>query len=234
MFGLKKKEKEELKTAIDNQATTGNETEEATEDTNEKLTEGFKKLLSLFVGVDRSITDITPYKEIREDGFLAHKDGHYQAYLKVKTYDLQSMNDNDLNRLTQSFQNLLRIYTEPFKIISMTYPTETRDQQNFQRAKINQYNKRLQNDRLTSRQRDVLDNKRLRAMEELRRVEWAEDTLKDLTFFFVVYGETIEDVKESVRSMQRLGQRYFGLNHITDKQILENIVSQLNNMNREI
>src|SRR5699024_6288766 len=153
MFGFKRKEREELKE--NNEEIISKQVESVElEETEDRLSKGLSKLLSIFIGTDRDIVDVFPYKRITEDGFLEDKDGHYQAYLKVKTYDLQSMNDNDLGMLTQAFQNMLKVYTEPMKILSMTYPTETRDQQNFQRAKINQYNQRLQNEQLTARERE--------------------------------------------------------------------------------
>lgn len=235
MFSFIKKEKKEPIEFI-NEAQRLQEKEIEENDKKEKgtLNSVFNKIISMIVGTDRSLIDLFPYKKITDDGYVTHKNGDYQAYLQITTYDLYSMNDEDLTMLTSSFQNLLRVYVEPIKIISLTYPMDTKEQQNFQQEKIKQYSQRLQNPKLSLRQQKLLENKRQIAYEELRRIHWAEQTLKDLTFFMVVYGETKEDVIENVRNIQRLGKRHFGLEHIKKKQHLENIISQLNNMNRDI
>lgn len=230
LLGLKKLEQDELK---DDQKDR-NKIEEQDKSEDKQEQKGFKKLIDLVTGGDEKVTELFPYKKITKDGYLLHKNGQYQVFLKVRTFDLQSMNDNDLERLTRTLQTLFRVYIDNLKLISMTYPTETKAQQAFQRKKIDQYQERLQDPNLSQWQREGLENKRFRAMEELQRMEWAENNLKDLTYLIVLFGESIEELEENIRTVQRIGKRQFSLEPLKKEGTLKTIVKQLMNMNKEI
>lgn len=193
----------------------------------------WNKITSIFRGENLSVVQIMPYKRITNEGFIEHKDDHYQAYLRVKTFDLQTMNDSELNLIIQVFQTLLKVYNEPLKFISLTYPTETKVQQYFQKKKIFQYSQRLQKQEKNNKARKGLLNKRNRAMDELQRMKWAESTLKDLTYFLVVYGKTPEEVEENIKTIQRLGRRRLEFEHIQSKKELERIIKRLMNMQQD-
>lgn len=190
------------------------------------------KIVSLIIGSDLSIE--LPYKRITEEGIIVDKEDHFQCFLKVNTNDLFSMNDEDLERFISGLTTLSRIYTEPFKIFSTTYPTETREQQLFYQKKVKQYRQQLATQAMNDRQRSILEKKRFAAIENIQRLKWAEDHIQERAFFIVVYGKTENEVKERVRSMQRVGRRYFGLNTITKRKTLIAIIRRLTNMNTEL
>lgn len=191
------------------------------------------KIIALVKGSDLDITDTIPYKRITKDGYLVDKNNQLQAFLRVKSNDLQSLNQADLEKLIDGLTTINRVYTEPFKILSTTYPSDTSVQQRFVQEKINRYRKQLVVGNITDRERKIIEKKRFRAMEELRRVKWVEDELKELAFFIVVYGKGISEIKESVRSMKRLGERDFAMVHIKKTQALTAIIRRLTNMNSE-
>lgn len=201
---------------------------------NEQNDKGLARLVNLVRGEKLTIDKIFPYKQITKEGYIKHKNSQYQALLKVRTYDLQSMNESDLERLITAFQRLLQVYIEPIKLTSMSYPTETNVQQNFYEEKIRQYDERLRTGRVTERQHALLQNKRLRAFEELKRMEWAEENLKDLAFFMLVFGDDMKELDNNIRKIQRLGKMHFGLDHIKDERIIVNYIRKLMNMNMEL
>lgn len=218
------------KTSPINEKTTDKENVNFTD----RLKEGVNRLSNIIRGEKITIDTIFPYKNITREGFLVHKDGGYQALLKVRTYDLQSMNDNDLNQLIQAFQRILQVYIEPIKLTTMSYPTETGVQQSFYEQKIKQYEQILAEGNLNERQYQAYQNKRLRALEEHQRMEWAEENLKDLAFFMVVFGDNAEELTNNIRKIQRLGKMHFGLDHITNERITINYIRKLMNMNMEL
>ncbi|MFI8496632.1 hypothetical protein ACIGC1_27995 [Peribacillus butanolivorans] len=189
-------------------------------------------LFSSFKSNDLPIIDIMPYKSITKEGYLLNKQNEYQAYLKVKTADLVSMNNSDLNRMIQQLTGLCRVYLEPLKIVAMTYSTETTQQQAYWKGRINQYRKLLS--------KGLSDVEHVRhevmlklALDNLRRVTWVEEALSELTFFIVCYGKNKKEIETHVRDILRLGGKHFNLQKV-DKKNIENVLFRLNNMNTEL
>lgn len=189
-------------------------------------------IFSTFQKNDLPIVDIVPYKRITKEGYVVDKENEYQAYLKVKTSDLVSMNNADLGRVISQLTNLVRIYTEPMKVVSMTYATETSVQQRYWKHKLNQYRRVLLSENLSEKEYDRYSMMQKLALDNLRRVAWVEDNLSELTFFIVVYGKTPKEVSIRVRDMVRLGGKQFELKQL-GKEKVEDIIFRLNNMNTE-
>lgn len=190
-------------------------------------------LFSSFKSYDLPIIDIMPYKRVTKEGFLIDKHNQYQAYLRVKTNDLVSMNNSDLNRMISQLTSICRVYTEPFKILSMTYSTETSKQQLFWKSRINKYRRVLMADNVPESEINRHEVMLRLAVDNLRRVTWVEDNLTELTFFIVVYGKSQKELELRVRDMTRLGGKQYDL-QLVDRDNIENILIRLNNMNTEV
>ncbi|MGG0740411.1 hypothetical protein ABE087_21495 [Niallia taxi] len=190
-------------------------------------------LFSSFKSNDLPIIDIMPYKRVTKEGFLIDKQNEYQAYLRVKTNDLVSMNNSDLNRMISQLTSICRVYTEPFKILSMTYSTETSKQQMFWKSRINKYRRVLMADNVPESEMIRHEVMLRLAVDNLRRVTWVEDNLTELTFFIVVYEKSQKELELRVRDMTRLGGKQYDL-QLVDRDNIENILIRLNNMNTEV
>lgn len=190
-------------------------------------------LFSAFKSNDLAITDIIPYKRITKEGYPIDKKNEYQAFLKIKTTDLVSANTTDLEIMINQLTNLCRVYTEPLKILSMTYSTETTRQQLFWRNKITQYRRMLSSNNISNSEYERYEVMLKLALDNLRRVIWVEDSLTELTFFIVVYGKNKKDIETNIRDLIRLGGRQFDLQQVKGKN-LENILFRLNNMNTQM
>ena len=142
-------------------------------------------LFSPFKSNDLPIIDILPYKRTTNEGYLVDKQNEYQAYLKVKTSDLVSMNNSDLNRMINQLTNICRIYTDPIKLVSMTYATETINQQSYWKGRINKYRKILISKDLSDFERNRFEVMLNLALDNYRRVMWVEEALAELTCFIV-------------------------------------------------
>lgn len=193
----------------------------------------FDVLFSSFKSDNLSIVDVLPYKRPTDEGFVVDRNDEYQAYLKVKTSDLVSMNNSDLKRTISQLTTLCRIYTEPTKILSMTYLTETNEQQRFWKSRINKYRRAVASNQLSEGDRVRYETMLKLAMDNLRRVTWVEENLTELTFFIIVYGKDSKELKTNIRDMKRYGGKLFDLRQV-DKDSLEDIIFRLNNMNTEL
>lgn len=201
------------------------------------MSQALERIQNLFSGDAQSVIEKLWYKRITEEGYLVDKNDHYQAFFSVRTADLYSMDDEELDRYILQFTNMLRIYTAPIKIYSMTYPTETRRQQTYYAKLIKRYSEQMEFYRLNQpnpRRLEELENKRERAIEQFRTQTWVEDHLKDLIFFIAVYGETKDAIEENIRSFRRLSSRSFQMERITNHQKLVQILKKLHNMTNEL
>lgn len=187
---------------------------------------------SLFRKNDLPIVDVIPYKRITDEDYLVDGFNEYQAYLKVTTTDLISLNASDLKKFIHQLSTLCRLYTDCFKILSMTYPTETKNQQLYWKSKISEYRKKLLRNLSDTEYKRYQSMLKL-ASDNLRRVTWVEEQLSELTFFIVVYGKNKKELDNHVRDMIRFGGKPFSLK-LVRRDELEKIVFKLNNMNTEI
>ncbi|WP_077356079.1 hypothetical protein [Virgibacillus halodenitrificans] len=185
---------------------------------------------SSFRKKDNAITDIAPYKRTTKEGYLIDEEDNYQAFLKVKTTDLVSLNPDDLNRIIHQLTDICRIYTENLKILALTYSTETTEQQMYWKSKINKYRRIISSNTGNVQRHETMLKL---ALDNFRRVSWVEDNLSELTFFMVVYGMNEKEINTRVRDILRLGGKQFSLKQVDEKNI-EKVVFRLTNMNTDL
>jgi len=190
--------------------------------------------LSFFKGEDLPIGEIIPYKRITGKGFLVDRNNGHQGILKVKTSDLQSISQDDLQRHIDRYTDLHRVYVEPFQKISMSSPTQTKAQQIFWKQKAASYQKALAEPGLSTSERQRITTMLRLAGEAFRRVTAVEKVLPELAFYFLVYGKTEREVESNMADMIRLGGRELSLQHVSDPVEIEKILFQLMNMNTEV
>lgn len=181
-----------------------------------------------------SVLDAIQYKRMdRETGAVIDVRNQYQSFLKVKTTDLISMNGDDLNRFMSRLASLCRVYHEPFKVIGMTYLSDTSQQQLYWRRMALRYRNRLNKAELTEEQKRILKCRYKLANENLVRVIWVEKNLEELAFFFVVYGANEKEIQKNVTDMIRYGGKELSLQRLTVNET-EKLIYKLHNMESEM
>lgn len=191
-------------------------------------------IFASFKNTNAPIIDVSPYKRLdKKTGILVDRKDNLQLYLKVKTTDLHSMNDDDLRRFINQLSHLCRVYHEPFKVLSLTYSTETTEQQVYWKRMAMRFQRRMNQEGVTKKEERVCYQRYSLAIENLHRVIWVEKNLKELAFFIVVYGGTEKELVKNVKDMKRYGGRQFGLKNMQAKEV-EKLVFKMQNMNSEM
>lgn len=203
------------------------------EGNNEK--QGFiSTIFASFKNADVPILDVSPYKRIeKKTGILVDRRDHLQVYLKVKTTDLYSMNKDDLSRFMNQLTSLCKVYHEPFKVLSLTYSTETTEQQVYWKRMAVRFQGRMNHEGVTKEEEWVCYQRYSLAVENLNRAIWVEKNLKELAFFIVVYGKNEKELIKNVKDMKRYGGRQFDLQNMKAKEV-EKLVFKMQNMNSEM
>ncbi|KRU39998.1 hypothetical protein [Clostridium sporogenes] len=191
----------------------------------------FDKLLELVIPQDKNIIDILPYKNVLEDGTAITSKDTYQAFLKVKTNDLTSISDGEFMRMVNKLTYLNRVYLEPFKIISLTYPTEVIEQMLYWKHRIACAKRDLLNNKKKYLEKYFKWNLKL-AYDNYTRIEFVS-TLPELTFSIIVYGKTKKELKNHVDIMKQAGGKELDLQIQKEKDVT-NIIKKLLNMNSPI
>lgn len=124
--------------------------------------------------------------------------------------------DEEIENLVYSNAKFLQKYSDDFKIISMNYPTNTRQQQDFlsymmQREDLQKFSDMLQ--------------KKLESLQAL------EQNTTDRQAFVMVFAKDKGHYQELLRLLY--GNPYFVIQTIS-REKKENIIFQLNNMNKRI
>lgn len=189
------------------------------------------RIIDFITPKDKSMTEILPYKKVTKEGILITKENKYQAYLKVKTTDLTSISDEGFRRMVNKLTYLNRVYLEPFKIMSLTYPTEVIEQISYWNHRIKEAKRELLSNQDPSKETYLQWNLKL-ARDNYMRIEFVS-TLPELTFCIVVYGDTLKEVNNHINLMKQAGGREFELEPLAQKEV-ENTVEKLLNMNTSL
>lgn len=195
-----------------------------------KMSFSKEKILSYFKENDMSFLDITPYKRVNENGYIIDSKNHFQALLKVKSRDLFSLNESELNLLISNFTDINRVYLSDYKILTLTYPSSTNNQKMFWKSKIKKYRSDLANSSLSLIEKNKLKVKLKLANDNFRRVKWVEDMLEELNFFFFIYGDSEKELQKNIQEMIRIGGTALSL-ELMNKEEATNIIKKLMNMN---
>lgn len=196
-----------------------------------KLAGIFDKFLDLVVPKDKDMGELLPYKKTTKEGILVTNDDKFQILFKVKTTDLTSISEDGFMRMVNKLTYLNRVYLEPYKIYSLTYPTATIDQGIFWKNRIQEAKRELINNSNPYLETYLKWNLKL-AYDNYERVELVS-TLPELMFVIAVYGKTMKEVKNHADIMKQAGGKELDLQRITEED-LANVVTKLMNPNSSL
>lgn len=191
----------------------------------------FDKILDLIIPKDRDNTEVLPYKRIINEDTLFTRDGEYQAFFRVKTTDLTSISDDGFMRMVNKLTYLNRVYLEPFKIYSLTYPTDTVEQGLYWQHRVQEAKREILNNRDPHRETYLKWNLKL-ASDNYERVDLVK-TLPELMFVIAVYGNTQKELSNNSDIIKQAGGKELGLQRVVGED-LEHIVSRLMNPNSSV
>lgn len=196
-----------------------------------KLTGIFDRALELIIPKDKDISELLPYKKILKGEVLVTNDDRFQIFFRVKTTDLTSISEDGFIRMVNKLTYLNRVYLEPYKIYSLTYPTETIEQGIFWKNRIQEAKRELFNNRDPYLDKYLKWNLKL-AYDNYERVDLVS-TLPELMFVIAVYGNTLKEVKNHAEIMKQVGGKELGLKILKDEELV-NVVAKLMNPNSSL
>lgn len=166
--------------------------------------------------IQHKTIELLPLVAMTEKKNFECKD-EYLDIFQIRSVDTNAMNNYDTTIYILSLTNILKLYVDDIKIISMNFPANTQRQQDY-------INKKISNCKNTLHLK-FLENRKmqLEAIEKIRT---------NREFYIMVFGETEDDLERNKKILFSAASSIKIVNIDDEKKI--KILRKLNNMNTKI
>jgi len=159
----------------------------------------FKELASLTKPKYVKMMEKLPYKQISDEGIIQTNQDTYQAFLKIRSEDLSELGQGNFMRISNKFWGFNNMYDQPYKIISLSFPTDSKTQQMFWERRQQQSLRELQecidiSEMVTTEYIHEL------ATEQLIKAKNLSKNTIEMVFILVVYGSSIANIKKNIQT----------------------------------
>ncbi|CAM2078515.1 MAG: hypothetical protein NSGCLCUN01_02711 [uncultured Clostridium sp.] len=169
-----------------------------------------------FKKIQHKVKEILPLCYVTEkDNFKCKEE--YSDIFQIESMDINAMNDYDIKMYILSLTNMLKIYVDDIKIISMNFPANTQVQQDYVNKKIKECKNKVH----------------LKFLQErLKQLEAIERIRNNREYYIEVYGTTEEELEKNKATLISSSASIRIYEIELDKKI--KIKKKLNNMNSKI
>jgi len=167
-----------------------------------------------------STFELLPFKRI-ENGRIITEDDEYIRYLQIETKNINGLSEDEQYQVMHKLEVLMRIYEHDFSWLTLNFPPNVEKTLAHWRKKV------------FDARRDSDSARAKTALEQLSKVLWIETNLKNLEFYFQVFGSDIQAIENKEALIRRLCGLVLG-GHEIDEEKIEKILYKLCNMNSTI
>jgi len=170
--------------------------------------------------VHSSTFDLIPFKRI-EDNRIVTEDDEFIRYLQIETKNINGLSDDEQYHVMHKLEVLMRIYEHDFSWLTLNFPPNV--EKNLAHWR-----------KLVFAARNAKDGARAKtALEQLTKVLWVEANLKNLEFYFQIFGKDKQDIENKEALIKRLCGLALG-GYAIDEEKIEKILYKICNMNSTI
>ena len=160
----------------------------------------------------KTTLDILPIVDY-EDDFIKMKDGYMNIY-QIATKDIYSLNSDEAFFNICSFTKVLRMYEEDMKIVSMVFPVNTSEQQQYL-------------ERVIQRTTNKIYLKFLH--KKLKQIKFVEEYRTNKEFYVFIYGKDKDSMKFNENNLIKCSSNGFLVSSLSldkKKKILYKMCNQ--------
>ena len=166
--------------------------------------------------VHASTFELIPFKRI-QDGRIVTEDDEFIRYLQIETKNINGLSEDEQYHVMHKLEVLMRIYEHDFSWLTLNFPPNVESNLSHWRKKVTDA-------------RGAKDNARAKtALEQLTKVLWVETNLKNLEFYFQIFGRDEQDMRNKEALIKRLCGLVLGGHEINEEKI-EKILYKICNM----
>lgn len=170
--------------------------------------------------IHTSTFELIPFKRI-QDGRIVTEDDEFIRYLQIETKNINGLSEDEQYHVMHKLEVLMRIYEHDFSWLTLNFPPNIELNLAHWRKKITD----ARNDKDVARAKT--------ALEQLTNLLWVEANLKNLEFYFQIFGRDEQDIRNKEALIKRLCGLVLGGHEIDNKKI-EKILYKICNMNSTI
>lgn len=150
-----------------------------------------------------------PYFTLTPEGYVVvrskdkEQSYYFAEYLQVVSTDLNALNLSEIRQYTDRFTDFNRIMVDSYKIVGLSFPVTTQNQQDYWREKLNK-----------------AENYEIRKarMEKIQRLQWVEQNLRNREYYIVVYAKSRKQLEDLIRQVKQWAGRTLPLLDISNEK----------------
>ena len=164
---------------------------------------------------NKKMNELLPIKDIENDYFILSDNSIIDVF-QIKTKNLSSASEDEIEFDIMQFSRLYKVYGDDLKIVSLNFPTNTKEQQNYVLHKINSTNNTIY---------------KMHLQEKLSQLVWIEKNMTDREYYLFIFSNDNLKHKDNIATLEKCIE-----NHLKkiDIQKKKQILYQINNKNTAI
>lgn len=168
--------------------------------------------------IRKSAIDALPIANMDQEAIFQMKSGLFFTSLLLKSTDINALNADERMKAIGQFTRFNTNYIDPYKIISMRFPADTKAQQRYWRRRIQQAKTTLQKER---------------AQETLLKLKQEEVEKSNQEYYLCIFGKTVKELERNYQKVMRLSDYYVQAQTLPPNKLIQ-IQQKLANLNQAI
>lgn len=164
--------------------------------------------------ITRTLLDVFPIRDYQNNYFLTD-DNQIIDIFQIRGKSYYNASDEEIEAMVETLSVFFRLYKADLKFIGMNYPTNTKNQQAFLTFK---------------QQQPGLEKYEKIINEKLATLQYLEEKTTDREAFLMIFAKNDNHYDTLCNLINRSGLHAISI----DREKKENIIFQLNNMNKQM
>ncbi|MBC1631735.1 hypothetical protein HB946_13640 [Listeria welshimeri] len=165
--------------------------------------------------VRKTVIDALPIANMDNNVILQFKNGLFYTILLLRSTDINALNEDESIKAIGQFARFNTQYIDPYKIISMRFPADTKEQQRYWKKMLHSSKSTLQ---------------RTRCHETLQNLKLEETEKSNQEYYLMIFGKSVKELEHNYQKVIRLSDMYMNVSMLQRNKI-QQIHKKLFNLN---
>ncbi|EAE7321065.1 hypothetical protein BJK71_14135 [Listeria monocytogenes] len=165
--------------------------------------------------VRKTVIDAMPIANMDNNVILQFKNGLFYTILLLRSTDINALNEDESIKAIGQFARFNTQYIDPYKIISMRFPADTKEQQRYWKKMLHYSKSTLQ---------------RTRCHETLQKLKLEETEKSNQEYYLMIFGKSVKELEHNYQKVIRLSDMYMNVSMLQRNKI-QQIHKKLFNLN---
>lgn len=154
--------------------------------------------------IRKTVIDALPIANMDNNVILQFKNGIFYTILLLRSTDINALNEDESIKAIGQFARFNTQYIDPYKIISMRFPADTKDQQRYWKKMFQSAKNTLQ---------------RTRCQETLQKLKLEETEKSNQEYYLMIFGKSVKELEHNYQKVLRLSDMYMNVSMLHRNKI---------------